>query len=55
MYPQLTPAAIYDAISFYYDHQDEIDRFIAANTLDAHAARYGFTVGDDGRLHFESR
>ena len=52
-YPHLTPAAVYDAISFYYDHQDEIDRFIAANTLEAHAERHGFTVGDDGRLRFE--
>ena len=54
-YPHLTPAAVYDAISFYYDHQDEIDRFMAANTLDAHAERHGFTVGDDGRLRFDRR
>lgn len=54
-YPHLTPAAVYDAISFYYDHQAEIDRFIEQNTLDAHAKRYGFTVGDDGRLQFDGR
>jgi uncharacterized protein (DUF433 family) len=54
-YPRLMPAAVYDAISFYYDHQEEIDQFIAANTLDSHAERHGFTVGDDGRLHFEQR
>ncbi len=23
-YPHLTPAAVYDAISYYYDHQDEV-------------------------------
>ena len=54
-YPHLTPAGVYDAISFYYDHQDEIDRFIEENTLEAHAARYGFTLGDDGRVHFDGR
>jgi uncharacterized protein (DUF433 family) len=54
-YPHLTPAAVYDAISYYYDHQEEIDRFIAENTLEAHAERFGFVVGDDGRLRFDGR
>ena len=54
-YPHLTPAAIYDAISFYYDHQAEIDRFIEENTLEAHAERHGFKVGNDGRLRFDGR
>ena len=54
-YPHLTPAAVYDAISYYYDHQGEIDRFIRDNTLEAQAARYGFSIGDDGRLSFNSR
>ena len=54
-YPHLAPAALYDAISFYYDHQAEIDSFIAANTLDAQAARLGFMVGEDGRLRFTRR
>jgi uncharacterized protein (DUF433 family) len=54
-YPHLTPAAVYDAISFYYDHQAEIDHFIAENTLEAHAERYGFTVAADGRLRFDAR
>ena len=54
-YPHLTPAAVYDAISYYYDHQVEIDRFIQGNGPEAHAARYGFSIGDDGRLHFDRR
>ena len=54
-YPHLTPAAVYDAISFYYDHQAEIDRFLEASTLAAHAERYGFAVGNDGRLRFDGR
>ncbi|MDP8924474.1 MAG: DUF433 domain-containing protein [Chloroflexota bacterium] len=54
-YPHLAPAAVYDAISYYYDHQEEIDRFIRDNTLEAQATRYGFSVGDDGRLRFGRR
>jgi uncharacterized protein (DUF433 family) len=54
-YPHLTPAAVYDAISFYYDHQEEIDRYMDENTLEAHAERYSFAVGEDGRLQFDGR
>ena len=54
-YPHLGPAAVYDAISYYYDHQDEIDRVIEDSTLEAHARRYGFSVGDDGRLRYDRR
>ena len=54
-YPHVAPAAVYDAISYYYDHQEEIDRFLRDNTLEAHAARYGFAVGDDGRVRFDRR
>jgi uncharacterized protein (DUF433 family) len=27
-FPHLTPAQVYDALSYYYDHQEEIDREI---------------------------
>jgi uncharacterized protein (DUF433 family) len=30
-WPHLAPAQIYDALSFYYDHQDEIDEAIRKN------------------------
>ncbi len=30
-YPHLTFAAVYDALSYYYDNRDEIDAEIAAN------------------------
>jgi uncharacterized protein (DUF433 family) len=30
-YPQLSLAAIYDALSYYYDNREEIDAEIAAN------------------------
>lgn len=32
IYPHLSLAQLYDAISFYYDHQGEIEADIAANT-----------------------
>ncbi|MGQ9631098.1 MAG: DUF433 domain-containing protein [bacterium] len=29
--PHLTPAKVFDALSYYYDHQDEIERDIEEN------------------------
>jgi uncharacterized protein (DUF433 family) len=49
-YQHLSPAAVYDAISYYFDHQDEIDRFIADSTLEAVAEQHGFEVLEDGRI-----
>jgi uncharacterized protein (DUF433 family) len=31
-FPQLTLPKIYDALSYYYDHKEEIDRELAENT-----------------------
>ncbi len=31
-FAQLSPPKVYDALSCYYDHQDEIDQEIAKNT-----------------------
>lgn len=33
-FTQLTPAQIYDAFSYYYDNQDEIEKDIAENEED---------------------
>ena len=33
--PNLSPAAIYEAIAYYYDHRTEIDAEIAANSQEA--------------------
>lgn len=33
--PHLSPAAIYEAIAYYYDHQAEIEAELAANTPEA--------------------
>src|SRR5207249_4523713 len=32
MYPQLTPGQIHDALSYYFDHREEIDRERAENS-----------------------
>ena len=32
MYSHITAAQFYDALSYYYDHKDEIDEFLAKNT-----------------------
>ena len=32
MYPHLTHAQVHDALSYYYDNKEEIDRFIQENT-----------------------
>ena len=42
-FPNLTPAAVYDAISYYFDHKDEIDRSLAET--EALADRHRSTVG----------
>ncbi len=37
--PHLTLAQVYDALSYYHDHQDEIDAILAENT-EAHSRAY---------------
>ena len=31
MYPHITHAQVYDALSYYYDHKEEIDKIIEEN------------------------
>jgi uncharacterized protein (DUF433 family) len=54
-YPHLTPASVYDAVSYYLDHQAEIDQEIAESTLDALSQRMEFTVDQRGKVLFRSR
>ena len=51
-YPHLSPAAVYDAVSYYLDHQAEVDRYIADCRPDVLAQRYGFEVDERGRVVF---
>jgi len=45
--PGLTLAQVYDALSYYYDHQAELDRERAENTEAASQARLRESVGDE--------
>jgi uncharacterized protein (DUF433 family) len=52
-YPNLAPAAVYDAMSYYLDHREEIEGIIAESTPQALAERYGLSVQENGRIVFE--
>jgi uncharacterized protein (DUF433 family) len=54
-YPHLPPAAIYDAISYYLDHKDEIDREIDEDILEKVAEKNGFVILDSGRMVRKAR
>ena len=54
-YPHLTPAAVHDAISYYLDHQPEIEQEIADGRLEALAAKYNLTVDERGFVEFNRR
>ncbi len=53
---RLPPAAVYDAISYYHDHRDEIDQEIWQNTsaeaLDQQMARLGGQRDERGAVRF---
>lgn len=49
-YTDLTPAQVHDAISYYYDHQDEIDRELADCELAAVEKKYGLKLDSRGFL-----
>jgi uncharacterized protein (DUF433 family) len=51
-HPHLNPAAVYDAISYYLDHQQEIEEEIAENRLETLRAKYGVQVDKRGFLRF---
>ena len=52
-YPQLRPATLYDALSYYHDHQPEIDRLLdETDSLEKVMDKYGFTIGDKGQVIF---
>lgn len=51
-HPHLPAAAVYDAISYYLDHQPEIEQEIANNRLEALMAKHDLTMEERGVLHF---
>lgn len=52
-YARLSAAAIYDAISFYYDHREEIDQQIKDNHLENSLAHHNATIDEQGRITFQ--
>lgn len=54
-HPYLRAAAVYDAISYYLDHQQEIEQEIANNRLEALLAKYGLGVDERGFLDITKR
>ena len=51
-YPHLKPAAIYDAISYYLDHQQEVEAEIAENRIECVLADTGATMDEHGVISF---
>jgi len=51
-HPHVKSAAVYDAISYYLDHQQEIEQEIAANRLEALRVTYRLEIDDRGLAAF---
>ena len=49
-YSALTPASLHDALSYYYDHQAEIEADMKADELPAILGRFGLEMDADGIL-----
>jgi uncharacterized protein (DUF433 family) len=48
--PHLTAAQVFDALSYYHDHQAEIEADIAASEPEVLLARYGLQMAPGGRV-----
>ncbi len=53
--PSLTLAQVYDALSYYHDHQDEIEQELAENTEEYGQRYLREQLGDDGYLRITGR
>ena len=49
-FPQLTLAQFYDSLSYYYDHQEEIDADLEADELPAILKQFDLSIDATGRL-----
>lgn len=48
--PYLAPAQIYEVLSYYYDHQSEIEQDIEESQVESLVERYGLKITPDGRI-----
>jgi uncharacterized protein (DUF433 family) len=51
-YPHLQPAWVYDAISYYLDHKEDIEREIEENQIGSVLARTGGVMDEKGVIRF---
>ncbi len=51
-HPRLSPAAVYDAISYYHDHQSEIEAEIAAQRIENVLKEAGGVMDERGFITF---
>ncbi len=54
-HPHLSAAAVYDAISYYLDHQPEIEKEIEENRIEALVAKHNLLVDEQGFIHFNQQ
>jgi len=54
-YPYLSAAAIYDAISYYLDHQAEIEELITANQIESVLRETELTMNADGLIDLSNQ
>jgi hypothetical protein len=54
-YPHLKPAAVYDALSYYHDHQAAIEQEIRENRIEFVLAKHNATIDERGRIIFPKR
>jgi len=48
--PHLTAAQVYDALSYYHDNQEEIEKDIRENSLQSVMEKYGLRKDEHGKL-----
>jgi uncharacterized protein (DUF433 family) len=53
-HPHVKAAAVYDALSYYLDHQAEIEREIANNRFQTLQAQYGLEIDERGFVSFST-
>ncbi len=49
-YPHISAAAVYDAISYYLDHQEEIEALIEEDQPERVMEKHGLKLGEKGQL-----
>ena len=52
LYTHLSPAAVYDALSYYHDHQTEVEKDVAENTLERFLEKHDLRLDEHGKVVF---